>query len=191
MPRRISMSWTFTLRALFAMVAFAAGLSFYFTYERTAVLRLADRSPPEDVDVLINGVLKKGVYSSLSAEERAKKLKGRAILRSVVGKIADHDRPRPLRGADPDYEWLDQNLMIAADSETNELELSISTRHATTLQLKQLLNEFSNVRVDSYFVQPDSRVDRVSKLFSALGGKIESVLPKLKEDGTRHETFEK
>ena len=117
----------FSIRSLLGLVAISSIAIAFFAFERTAELQL----PPIEVEL----------------DRHVKSLYSDAVINAVVRAIPENERPRPLRGKNPDYQWLRRNLKFATDQETKTITISIATRRATTAQLRQLLDSFSHIRV--------------------------------------------
>ena len=117
----------FSIRSLLGLVAISSIAIAFFAFERTAELQL----PPTEVE----------------PDRHVNSLCSDAVISAVVRAIPDDERPRPLRGKSPDYQWLRQNLKFETDQETKTITISIATRRATTTQLRQLLDSFSQIRV--------------------------------------------
>ena len=108
---------TFSLKTLLFMLALASLVTFYFTYERRAELAL----PAAHYDCLLD-------HSELKA---------------AVDSIPENERPHMLRGPNPDYQWVEQNLLVVNDEAASEATLSFATNRATSKQLLRLLEEIS------------------------------------------------
>ena len=121
---------------------------FYFTFERTASLKLP-ATPAGKLD-----------------EDKLRALNSDSILRRVVGATQQNMLPRPLRGENPNYAWVRQSLSVRPDTETNEIDVQISTNLATTAQLEQLIEELSKYRVEIRMPQSPSRFDRFANWIS-------------------------
>ena len=121
---------------------------FYFTFERTASLKLpATRA----------GKLDEGRLRALNSD---------SILRRVVGATQQNMLPRPLRGETPDYAWVRKVLSVHSNTETNEIDVKISTNLATTTQLEQLIEQLSKYRVEIRMPPSPSRFDRFANWIS-------------------------
>lgn len=152
----------FSVRSLLGLVTLAAILVAFFCFERTAELRLPQNG--SDPDSLVQSFRRD------------------AIIRALVKSIPEHERPRPLRGKNPDYHWLKQNLSIAIDPDTREITVSIATRRATSAQLRRLLESFSGVKVVTV-IETQSRSTCWGSFFgdtiSKAQSRIATVLPAL------------
>jgi len=139
---------TFSIRALLCFVTLAGIVTFYFTFERTASLKLPATSAGQ-LD-----------------EAKLRALKSDSILERVVGGTQQSMLPRPLRGETPNYAWLKQAMSIRPNSETNEIDVEISSNLATSEQLKQLIEALSKYRVETHMPTMPSRLDRFANWIS-------------------------
>lgn len=149
----------FSIRFLLGLVTLASVLAAFFSFERTA-----ERLPRTNGD----------------PDSLAETFRSDAVIRALVKSIPEHERPRLLRGGNPDYEWLKQNLSTSISPATREITVSISARWATSVQLRRLLDSFSRIKVVSVMEKQSAsaRWSRfLSDTFSDVHSKITTVIP--------------
>ena len=155
----------FSIRSLLGLVTLAAILVAFFSFERTAELRLPQNG--SDPDLLVQS------------------FRSDATIRALVKSIPEPERPRLLRGENPDYQWLKQNISTAIDPTTREVTVSIATRRATSAQLRRILDSFSSVRVVVSFAEAPPRSVQWSRFFgdtfSNVQSRIATALPDLED----------